>query len=372
MEYNSVQMIKVKNKTLGTIYWSVFALAVIYIVYSLISTRAYQLMDPMVSNTFIKMKGSGSTADGRVLDQYDMVVPPILPDTVFVGTNFILTPGQTQGTCDGVDDKLEICNCSAGNLSLCCPAGKHTENGMFTGSCGTDQIHCSMRGWCPFETKPQDKDENILLGVDEWTLFARVNGQFPHWDTSVANTQSNPNMDAPNNLTLWNMRGLAELSGEKWEDLTHKGAILLVTFNYNCNLDSTFWHSYNDDCEPTIGYERLDDPTDPVSSGFNFRYIQSSRDLTNQTVSRDLWKLYGVYIVFQTFGVGGRFDFITTLTYLGAMSAYLGMATLVCDYVLQYFLPNRHKILDQKFREVHVQGIDGNDDHQSVLSETLL
>ena len=33
-----------------------------------------------------------------MFDSYDMVYPSILPDATFIGTNFILTPNQTQST----------------------------------------------------------------------------------------------------------------------------------------------------------------------------------------------------------------------------------------------------------------------------------
>merc|ERR1711907_761864 len=116
-----------------------------------------------------------------------------------------------------------------------------------------------------------------------------------------------------------------------------KGGIILMSFDYKCNLDKPVL-----DCEPEVSFERLDDPSDPVSSGFNFRYTHVTRDLATDEVTRDLWKLYGVYIVIQAFGTGGKFDAVTTLTYLGSMAAYFSMSTVVCDFVLQYFLPELH------------------------------
>jgi P2X purinoceptor 4 len=369
LEYSSIQLIKVKNTTLALIYYGVMVLVLFYIAYSVLSTQSWQLNNSLTSNTFIKMKGSGHTKNGTVWDQYDMVVPPILPDTVFVGTNFILTQNQTQTECDGVDNKLEICDCPLGSLALCCPYGQHTENGMFTGNCGSDGVHCEMRGWCPFETKPKDKDENIIIGVEDWTLFVRINGQFPQWDISVANTASNPPMDAPNGLTLFDMKGIVRDTGGKWEDFIYKGGIVMANVAYNCNLDPVKPGTEAKDCTPEISFQRLDDPNDPISSGFNFRYIHTTRDVQTGELYRDLWKLYGVYVVFQVYGEGGKFDLFTLATNLGALAAYFSMSTVICDLVLQYFLPERERLLQEKFRDVrHSPSMAGTQDYRDSRS----
>ena len=319
----------------------------------------------------IKMKGSAHTDNGDVWDSYDLVVPPVLPDATFIGTNFILTPNQTQSQCPGVE---ELCNCTAypGDVTKCCPAGQHTEFGRYVGGCSADGVHCEMKGWCPFETKPENKDQNLLRGIEDWTLFARINGRFPRYNRHVANTDSNPSMDAPNNLTLWSMDGIVEKAGTSFDDYKYKGGVILASFVYNCNLDHDIA-----DCVPEITFSRLDDPNDPVSSGFNFRYQMSSRDLATQQVTRDLWKLYGIYVVFSVSGTGGHFDLTTLSTTLGSGFAFLSFAAVVCDLCMQYLLPGGEKLMAEKTRAVHAEelvlGLDsgllanGDDDEVDEL-----
>jgi hypothetical protein len=87
LSYQSVQMIEIKNPTLGMIYYATIVLVAIYVIgYTIIIDKGYQFQEPLVANTMIKMKGSAHTKDFRVLDSYDLVIPPILPDAVFVGS----------------------------------------------------------------------------------------------------------------------------------------------------------------------------------------------------------------------------------------------------------------------------------------------
>lgn len=185
-------------------------------------------------------------------------------------------------------------------------------------------------------------------------------------------------MDGPNGISLFDMKGIVAATGYTWDDFSHSGGIILATVEYNCNLDHAV-----EACVPVIAFDRLDDPKDPVSRGFNFRYMQTTRHLDG-LVTRDLWKLYGIYVVFQVYGQGGRFDAVTFLINIGAMAAYFSVATVVCDFVLQYFLPNKGRLTTEKFRSVdeeedasknpiqrgHQQGNVGSDSYASLVDST--
>jgi len=226
-----------------------------------------------------------------------------------------------------------------------------------------------MKGWCPFETKPADSSQNYLIGVDSWTLFARINGRFPKYNEKFANTDTNPSMAAPNGITLFNISGIiAETecdseTGRKCTlaDYQSKGGVILASFVYNCNLD----HNVSE-CEPKVSFSRLDNPNDPVSSGFNFRFKDTYRSTPDQ-LSRDLWKLYGIYIVFAVYGTGGHFDIATLSVTLGSGAAFLSFAAVVCDLVMQYILPNRQRLLNEKIRAVDASVAYNEEPHKEVF-----
>ena len=70
------------------------------------------------------------------------------------------------------------------------------------------------------------------------------------------------------------------------------------------------------------------------------------------TLMRDMWKLYGTYIVFSVHGRAGKFDIVTTLTQLGAGLSFLAFATLVsqthnsCTRFICFFIISDTYFLD--------------------------
>merc|ERR1712087_52524 len=81
---------------------------------------------------------------------------------------------------------------------------------------------------------------------------------------------------------------------------------------------------------------RIDSQSGTISSGFNYRTVNYNADLTR----RALRKLYGLRVVFTTSGTGGKFSFATLTVTFGAGLAYLGVAAIVTDMVLERFLPH--------------------------------
>ena len=140
--------------------------------YTIIWEKGYQEYEQLQGSSMMKMKGSGMTAAGRVVhalipiapkpksmkltsacdlcwqvDVYDMVIPPIMPQSVFIGTNFDETLNQTRSFCEGSESE-GLCNCSDGNPfafaeefgSLFTPSG--SVGGSGTGQSRNASIFC--------------------------------------------------------------------------------------------------------------------------------------------------------------------------------------------------------------------------------------
>jgi hypothetical protein len=371
LSYNSVQFIKIRNTKLALTYYATIFLILGYVIgYTVVYDMGYQIYDPVVANTMLKVKGSGSAFDERtqevmVFDEYDLVIPAFIPDASFTGLQYIMTPNQTRSECEGNDETFELCNCTDFNtVGKCCEAGRYTENGMLTGECGPSGEFCMLNAWCPLEEK---KYQTAVDGVEDWTLFARVNARFPTFGYEVSNTDGYDAISTPNNVNLFSLGHIVNVSGYTWADvLTSKGAVFVAQFNYNCNLNT------KEHCDPEISFFRLDDPDNSVSKGFNFRYEVTNRDFATGELARDLWKLTGVYVIFQVYGQAGQFDIATLGVTLGSGLSYLAVATVVCDVIMQYFLPNKDKYLKRKFDLVDIDERLSNMSNAEVQQQLIV
>lgn len=78
---------------------------------------------------------------------------------------------------------------------------------------------------------------------------------------------------------------------------------------------------------------RIDDIQDSISTGFNYRLVESFKN-DDGSPQRDLFKLYGIRFTFENNGQGGKFNFASLTVTLGA-----GLALLVrkCHFLLHPF-----------------------------------
>jgi hypothetical protein len=84
-----------------------------------------------------------------------------------------------------------------------------------------------------------------------------------------------------------------------------------MNIDWTCSFD--VWSA---PCAPKFTYTRLDDPNQPFSNGFNFRYANyySYPDANGViTQYRDLIKVFGIRLSFLMTGVGKRFSIVPLL-----------------------------------------------------------
>jgi len=328
------------------------------VIYTVVLQKGYQTYDNLVGSSMIKVKGSAHIGDldnATIYDQYDLVVPPLMPDAVFMTTNFIETVNQSRTICDGNLDgdlndpynpvKSELCNCSySNNVTLCCQYGEHTENGMKLGYCGTDKIHCALKAWCPLEQPPANPNITILENVQNWTVFIRANIRFPVFNVSRSNTQANVTLGKD----LFYVSDILKATGWTYDEIKSGGAIVLATFEFNCDLNQD-----ENNCNPNINFLRLDS-TQPnsASTGFNYRYSTPNRDLSTGFLTRDLHKVYGMNLIVQMYGTAGRFSMVALTITLGSGLAILSLSTLFCDIIMQFIIPGHPKYAQEKYHVV--------------------
>jgi hypothetical protein len=384
-EYASVKFVRVHDARLARLHRAILVSCLAYVVgYQLAYDKGYQSKDHFQGTSNLKVKGVVRGGDGRVYDAADLTLPAMEDGAVFVQTNSWETV-QRRGLCSGVERApaaasaaSEVCDCSKGDSEECargeCPAGLTTSHGVTTGRCvntnatgGTPVSRpglgwmCELRAWCPIEYE----DGPPALELPEagnLTLFVRVDGRFPVLAPTTALSNFDSGLKWGRNLFfLSDLVAAAELDRplevapgatppprlplEPFARITRRGAEVVLDYTINCDLDRT---ASAEDCSVAVRFSRVDG-----GQGFNYRSVREREDQ-----ARGLTKRYGLRLVLQTGGTGGKFDPVQVGLLLGAGAGLLGIATVVADMLL--YTSRRATIYrEAKYEEVQ-GGLDGD------------
>lgn len=322
--------------------------------FSIIFKKTYNAQDVITGVATIKIKGSGYKNVSNNIDVYDsqdLVVPPTMQGAFFITTRFHST----------VQKQNQVCSLSADNTSdsgaPCtsdddCVKDELTYYGLQTGTCGEkrgDYQFCNIQAWCPLEKDPHFDADNQIIGVKNFSIFIRTNTQFPTFGITLTSGK-----DPVKGLSLFLMDDILKSAVGNDEDeftLYQRGAVILAKASFKCDANQQL--DVNN-CAPNWDFSRIDE-----GDGFNFRTVQYN---STDDDFRLMKKLYGVRVVVSISGTAGRFDVVILLVALGAGLGLLGIASLVTDFLLQNFWPDREKFLSDKFSTVNLedQDLDGS------------
>lgn len=369
--YRTTRFLEVKSNRLAMINFSIQALILGYIIgYQIVVKKGYQEFDSVIGTTSVKVKGSASNTNfSQVFDSYELIQPPLEADALFVTTAFLETLNQTKRTCSGAAAD-ETCAIYADGVTDTCSIGTFTTNGIVSGPCVSAGVstappypqpfsqgalpfpfdpkqplsaqnysnlgYCTVQAWCPIEN--DNAPITNLVNVNAWTVFPKVNVEFPLFGIAKSNADT-PSLQFGYNLFTIEM--MTDATGSNFTEFASTGGVILATLQFQCNFDI-------DSCVKTWQFSRIDGGSS-LSPGFNYRYGVVSTGLTSGRVSRALYKAYGVRIVFHIFGLGGRFSVVPLLLALGSGIGLLSLSSLVTDFVLMRFMPEspifaKHKV----------------------------
>ncbi|EMP37095.1 P2X purinoceptor 7 [Chelonia mydas] len=255
---------------------------------------------------------------------------------LFIMTNLIITLNQTQGYCPELPDKTTVCNsskdCSAGYV------GTHS-NGM----------------------KPTPA---FLKDAENFTILVKNNIWYPKFNftrrnilPSVSTTYLKTCIYDPKTdpfCPIFRVRQIVEAAGQNFQEMAVEGGVMGVQINWNCDLDKPAYY-----CVPEYTFRRLDskDGNHKVSPGYNFRFAKYYKDASG-TDSRTLIKAYGIRFDIMVFGKAGKFDIIPTMINIGSGLALFGVATVLCDIVVLYFMKKRYYYREKKYKYVEDYELD--------------
>ena len=126
--------------------------------------------------------------------------------------------------------------------------------------------------------------------------------------------------------------------------LTLKGGVINVDIKWDCNLEWDFMKY----CLPRYHVHILDD------TGWNFRHAKY-----HEENRRTLIKAYGIKFLLNVSGNGGKFNLTKTVIILVTGLGLMGIANILCDFVLLGCSPEfREQVMEKKYEEVN-HPVDG-------------
>ncbi|XP_021500618.1 P2X purinoceptor 2 isoform X8 [Meriones unguiculatus] len=361
-DYETPKVIVVRNRPLGFFHRTVQLLILIYFVwYVFLVQKSYQESETGPESSIItKVKGITMSED-KVWDVEEYVRPPEGGSVVSIITRIEVTPSQTLGTCP---ESLRV-NSSSCHSDDDCVAGHPNMkgNGIRTGNC-VPYYHgnfktCEVSAWCPVEDGTSD---NHFLGkmAPNFTILIKNSIHYPKFKFSKGNIASLKNgylkhctfdQDSDPYCPIFKLGFIVEQAGENFTELAHKGGVIGVIINWNCDLDLS-----ESKCNPKYSFRRLDPKHNPASAGYNFRFAKYYK-INSTTVTRTLIKAYGIRIDVIVHGQAGKFSLIPTIINLATALTSIGVGSFLCDWILLTFM-NQDKLYSHKKFDKMVDTLD--------------
>eukprot|EP01114_Cavostelium_apophysatum_P019518 TRINITY_DN6315_c0_g1_i1.p1 TRINITY_DN6315_c0_g1~~TRINITY_DN6315_c0_g1_i1.p1 ORF type:complete len:408 (-),score=56.90 TRINITY_DN6315_c0_g1_i1:51-1274(-) len=369
--YHTAKVVQIRSKPLALLYYGIVALILFYVgFWAIYKNKGYQQFDQFVGDTSVKVKGNAYMNDSNgsitIWDAQDVVYPPKEANALFVTTNYQYTPLQTRSICTGDDNETE--SCSTG-----CPPLASTLNGVTNGTCNVTANYCYIYSWCPLEQWiPSGIPDNVLTGVDKFSVFIRFTVKSPHYGNVFDNA------NGTKVTHLWNQFYISDMlkaAGTSFKSVAADGAAFAVIAQFDCNLD---WPYKNRQCVPELSFVRIDSSKESqlssLAPGYNFRYsyhyyLPEGADPDNFQEYRDLYKVYGLRFIFLVGGKAGKFNVVPLFINIGSGLALLGVATVVADFISLYVLPGRKFYRTVKYETVDapLRGVITNADSQENI-----
>ncbi|XP_062943003.1 P2X purinoceptor 2 isoform X1 [Cynocephalus volans] len=350
-DYETPKVVVVRNRRLGVLYRAVQLLILLYFVwYVFIVQKSYQDSETGPESSVItKVKGI-TTSEHKVWDVEEYVKPPEGGSVFSVITRIEVTPFQTQGTCpESARVHKATCHsdddCAAGELDM-------LGNGPRTGRCvpyydGSFKT-CEISGWCPVE---DGAAVSQFLGkmAPNFTILIKNSIHYPKFHFSKGNIANRKDQylkhctfDEVSDLycPIFKLGFIVEQARENFTELAHKGGVIGVIINWDCDLDLS-----SAECNPKYSFRRLDPKHVPASSGYNFRFAKYYN--LNSTTTRTLIKAYGIRIDVIVHGQAGKFSLIPTIINLATALTSIGVGSFLCDWILLTFM-NKNKVYSHK------------------------
>uniref|UniRef100_A0A2K6F020 P2X purinoceptor n=1 Tax=Propithecus coquereli TaxID=379532 RepID=A0A2K6F020_PROCO len=330
-DYETPKVIVVRNRRLGVLYRMVQLLILLYFVwYVFIVQKSYQDSETGPESSIItKVKGV-TTSEHKVWDVEEYVKPPEGGSVFSIITRIEVTPSQALGTCP---ESMRVPN-AACHSDEDCVAGELDMLG--NGHQGRVE---GPAGWGQFLGKMAPNFTILIKNSIHYPKFRFSKGNIADRKDGYLKRCSFDELLDPY-CPIFKLGFIVEQAGENFTELAHKGGVIGVIINWDCDLDLAAAA-----CNPKYSFRRLDPKHVPASSGYNFRFAKYYK--MNGTTTRTLIKAYGIRIDVIVHGQAGKFSLIPTIINLATALTSIGVGSFLCDWILLTFM-NKNKVYSHK------------------------
>ena len=195
---------------------------------------------------------------------------------------------------------------------------------------------------------------DIVENIGNFTVFVKTDIKYDKFDVTRTNTYDINGDGSPiYGLNLFTVDEMLSYSTngkiKNYKDIASDGAIIMVSSIWNCDFDEDV-----NECNPEFNFERIDNINNTISHGFNFRTV--TYDVTKKY--RLLEKLHGIRVLFVVDGTGRKFNFAALTVTLGAGLAYLSVAKVITDLILDKFMKKSDIYNEFRYKEIDDDELD--------------
>jgi hypothetical protein len=332
--YETVKWVRVLDRRLGLVYYTMLIVIVIYIVlYVCIIEKQYLDFEKSSGWIIVQVLNNQKSDLGITWDTYDRITNPGEQGAVFVPTRILTTKAQTQeGFCESPTHPcVAPSDCDIDNELL---QQSQCVNG-----------HCMRRQWCPAENTEAPTTEIQYLEFGSIELWFKTYVHYHKFQLDVATTDEKEEIMYPmKRANTYPLHDLIRMANLDPEEVIENGAVIIANALLQCKLDTS-------ECSSRVETINVD-----TKSGYN--YVYNHIYFENGVRKRDVLRMYGIRLLaFATgFAVKTSFSMIVLQTSSGI--ALMMIAQTVADFVLMTVIAERKHYTDQKI----LQTEDFNED----------
>lgn len=328
LAYDTIKLVRVLDRRLGFVYYTVLAVVVAYIVVVVFIIKKQWLdFEKSTGWIIVKVMKPQISHLGDRWDVYDRVTNPGEAGAVFIPTRVLITRGQMQQDqyCESPTHNCSVAeDCDIGNEMLQrqeCVQGK-----------------CMRRQWCPAEDENAPTTETHYLEFDQVELWFQNYLHYHRFMLDVSTADESQPVHFPHRrANTYRLRDLLRMTNSDPEDFRENGAVMIVNSIFECDLNER-------DCDMTV-------ETATVDKNF-FYHIYNHLYYDNGIRKRDSYRMFGIRLVAFTTGFGQRTSVAQIILQISSAVALLSLAEIVADFWLVHVVPESRHYTEKKIVQV--------------------
>lgn len=326
--YDTVKEVRVLDRRLGLVYWSVLLLIILYVViYVFMVKKMYQDIEKTDGWIISKVMNPVHDDKFRPWDIYDSVTNPGESGAVFLPTRVLITRGQTEeGFCESPAHSCKSAeDCDIGNTEL---QKVECVNNM-----------CMRRGWCPSQRADDSATEIHYPDVENYQIWFQANLHYHKFMLDVSTCDElEPELYPSMSANTYPVHDMLRLADIELKDIREAGAVLSANKIFECDLDEK-------QCQVRLEVVNVDS-----KSGFTYVNNHYYLDADGNEV-RDQYRYYGIRIATFATGIGKITAFSNIVLQVSSAIAMLACAQAAADAVMQSIVPERNHYIKDKVIE---------------------